>query len=91
MTHEHEANAKPLNMKGCDRSRTIASWRIPAPSTLGLRFLIWRSGRNMARIAGISLANHHMSLFAVAYLYNGLRQQQLIGFEWPLVERIMEL
>lgn len=41
--------------------------------------------------AGIDLANHHMSIMAVAHLYNALRKLQLTSIEWPEMERIIEL
>ncbi|KAK3705021.1 hypothetical protein LTR37_013538 [Vermiconidia calcicola] len=41
--------------------------------------------------AGVALANHHLSIFATAHLYNALRQHQVINFQWPVMDRIMEL
>lgn len=43
--------------------------------------------------AGLSLANHHLSIFATAHLYNALRQLRMLPdtTRWPLMERIMEL
>lgn len=40
---------------------------------------------------GVALANHHLSIFATAYLYNALRQLELVDLIWPEMERIMEL
>lgn len=41
--------------------------------------------------AGIALANHHLSIFATAHLYNALRQHQLTDVHWPAMERIIDL
>ena len=34
-------------------------------------------------IAGIKLANHHLTIFAVAHLYNALQQAQVVQGKWP--------
>ncbi|KAK5731784.1 hypothetical protein LTR17_011135 [Elasticomyces elasticus] len=41
--------------------------------------------------AGIALANHHMTIFATAHLYNALKRLHVIDIEWPALDRIMEL
>ncbi|KAI1371236.1 hypothetical protein F4677DRAFT_450655 [Hypoxylon crocopeplum] len=41
--------------------------------------------------AGLSLTNPHLSIFAVAHLYNALRQLKMIDRQWPLMERITKL
>ncbi|KAK5674274.1 hypothetical protein LTS10_013012 [Elasticomyces elasticus] len=41
--------------------------------------------------AAIALANHHMTIFATAHLYNALKQLRVIDIEWPALDRIMEL
>lgn len=41
--------------------------------------------------AGVGLANHHMSIFVTAHLYNALRQQKLIDIRWPTLDRIIAL
>ncbi|KAI5356921.1 hypothetical protein Slin15195_G090200 [Septoria linicola] len=41
--------------------------------------------------AGISLANHHLSIFATAHLYNALQQLSLTEIKWPDFERIIDL
>lgn len=42
--------------------------------------------------AGLSLSNHHLSIFVVAHLYNALRRLHLLeGLEWPVMERVMKL
>ncbi|OTA85081.1 hypothetical protein M434DRAFT_16208 [Hypoxylon sp. CO27-5] len=37
--------------------------------------------------AGLVLANDHLSIFAVAHIYNALRQLKMIDQEWQLMER----
>ncbi|KAK4949146.1 hypothetical protein LTR10_012519 [Elasticomyces elasticus] len=41
--------------------------------------------------AGIALANHHMTIFATAHLYNALKQLHVIDIEWPALDRIIAL
>ncbi|KAI1144327.1 hypothetical protein F5Y05DRAFT_418364 [Hypoxylon sp. FL0543] len=41
--------------------------------------------------AGLALANHHLSIFVVAHLYNALRQLKMVEQEWPLMEHIIKL
>ena len=41
--------------------------------------------------AGINLANHHLSIFAMAHLYNICRQTKTIQGEWPELDRIIQL
>jgi hypothetical protein len=41
--------------------------------------------------AGVALANHHLSIFATAHLYNALRQLQVIDFQWPAIDRIIDI
>jgi hypothetical protein len=41
--------------------------------------------------AGLDLANHHLSIFAVAHLYNAVRQLKLLEQPWPIMDRIIEL
>lgn len=40
--------------------------------------------------AGVSLANHQLSIFATAHLYNALRQSGLVREPWPEMERVIE-
>lgn len=41
--------------------------------------------------AGVALANHHLTYFSTCHLYNAMSQQNMIDFEWPELERIVEL
>ncbi|RYP49424.1 hypothetical protein DL768_004869 [Monosporascus sp. mg162] len=41
--------------------------------------------------AGLSLANHHLSIFAAAHIYNALRQHKMLARRWPIMDRIIEL
>lgn len=42
-------------------------------------------------IAGIKLANHHLTIFAIAHLYNALQQTQVVQGRWPELDKIIEL
>jgi hypothetical protein len=41
--------------------------------------------------AGLDLANHHLSIFAVAHVYNDVRQLKLLEQSCPIMDRIIEL
>lgn len=41
--------------------------------------------------AGITLADHHLTIFAMAQLYNICRQTKINQGEWPELDRIIEL
>ena len=42
-------------------------------------------------IAGIRLANHHLTIFAVAHLYNALQQADVVRGKWPELDKIIQL
>ncbi|KAI0387452.1 hypothetical protein F5Y04DRAFT_4615 [Hypomontagnella monticulosa] len=46
---------------------------------------------SMAEEAGVALANHYLSVFSVAHLYNALRKLGVCSVGWPMMERIIEL
>ena len=39
---------------------------------------------------GIALANHHVSVFLIAHLYNALRQTEVVHGKWPEMEKLIE-
>ena len=41
--------------------------------------------------AGIILANHHCSIFAISHLYNALQQTNLIKRTWPEMDKLIDL
>lgn len=41
--------------------------------------------------AGVKLANHHLSIFATAYLYHGLRLLENTDMSWPQLDHIMDI
>lgn len=41
--------------------------------------------------AGVALANHHMSLFGVAHLYNAFQALKIIDIIWPDMERAISV
>lgn len=42
-------------------------------------------------MAGITFANHHLTIFAMAHLYNILQQTKVIQGKWPDLDRIIQL
>ncbi|RYO80856.1 hypothetical protein DL762_007429 [Monosporascus cannonballus] len=40
--------------------------------------------------AGLSLANHHLGIFAAAHIYNALRQHKMLDRPWPIMDRIIK-
>lgn len=45
----------------------------------------------MVEDAGVSLANHHLSIFGTAHLYNALMQLGICETHWPEMDRIIDL
>ncbi|KAI1332921.1 hypothetical protein F5Y16DRAFT_130458 [Xylariaceae sp. FL0255] len=43
------------------------------------------------QVAGLSLANHHLSIFHSAHVYNALQQLKLLDVKWPIMERIIKI
>ena len=41
--------------------------------------------------AGFGLANHHVSIFLAAHIYNALQQTKLIRRQWPEMEKMIHL
>jgi hypothetical protein len=40
--------------------------------------------------AGLTLSNHHQSIFVVAHLYNALQQTKRLKTRWPEMDRVIE-
>lgn len=88
MEPEHEKNFQQLNVKMIrphEDSRFLENPNAFSTGTVMLDLAL------RTEEAGISLANHHMSILATAHLYNALRQQRLINLEWPAMDRIIQL
>jgi len=41
--------------------------------------------------AGVRLANHHQSIFAIPHLYKARRQTSIVEMRWPMMENAIEL
>ena len=41
--------------------------------------------------AGITLANHHCSIFAISHLYNALQQTSIMQRRWPEMDKLIDL
>jgi len=81
-------NAKEMNLKAIDPNPDPALYMNKNPLYCGTLLL---SQMVSTEALGIALANHHVSIFAVAHLYNALRNMDLIDFAWPDLERIIAL
>ena len=46
---------------------------------------------SMSEEAGVTLANHHLSIFATAHLYNALVQLGICDIHWPEMQQIIDL
>lgn len=46
---------------------------------------------SMAEEAGVNLANHHLSIFVMAHLYNALHQLKVFDLHWPELDRIIDI
>lgn len=46
---------------------------------------------SMVEVAGVGLANYHVSIFGMAHLYNALMQLGICKTHWPEMDRIIEL
>ena len=85
---KHVENAKKLNIKVIRRHED---------TNFLLKYNPMLNGAMVLQLAlkteeaGVALANHHLSIFAAAHLYNALRQQNLIDFAWPAMERIVDV
>lgn len=87
-TEEHKQNAQKLNPKMI-RPNDDGDYALKH-NALMCGTLVLKLATNKKE-AGIALANHHMSIFATAHLYNGVRQLKLSEVQWPEMERIIEL
>lgn len=87
MKPEHEENANRLNIKMMRPHEDNSFLEHSNPFSAGTVMLDLAL---RTEEAGTNLANHHMSSFAVAHLYNALRQHRLIELAWPAMERAME-
>ncbi|KAK3725514.1 hypothetical protein LTR37_000484 [Vermiconidia calcicola] len=87
-TAEHNENAKRLDIKMIRPHENLNFASEYNPFFSGTKALELAL---KVEDAGVALANHHLSIFATAHLYNALRQHQVIDFQWPVMDRTMEL
>ena len=85
---EHEANAKRMNLSPIKPAEDPAFIFNCNPLYCGS--LAFNIAIDM-EIAGIKLANHHLTIFAVAHLYNALQQTEVVQGKWPELDKIIEL
>ncbi len=85
---EHEANAKKMNLSMIEPAEDPAFIFNRNPLYCGS--LVFNIAIDM-EIAGIQLANHHLTIFAVAHLYNALQQTKVVQGKWPEMDKIIEL
>ena len=85
---EHEANARKMKLSLIEPAEDPAFIFNRNPLYCGT--LVFNIAIDM-EIAGIKLANHHLTIFAVAHLYNALQQTKVVQGKWPEMEKIIEL
>jgi hypothetical protein len=84
----YDENAKKLNLQPVRPHRDTHLYLNKNPLYCGTLML---SQIVSTEAAGIALANHHRSIFAVAHLYNALHKMNLTKVAWPDLDRIIEL
>lgn len=85
---EHVENARRLNIQMIKPAEALDIVFTHNPlfcGTLALRLAV------MAEEAGVALANHHLSIFATAHLYNALQQLGRGPVRWPAIEGVMQV
>ncbi|CAJ2500574.1 Uu.00g034270.m01.CDS01 [Anthostomella pinea] len=87
-TKEHEENAKRLGAHKTVKPHESPSFLVDENLLYGGTILL--DIASMAEEAGVALANHHLSIFATAHLYNALFRLGLCQTRWPEIKRIME-
>ena len=85
---EHKANAKRMDLSPIKPAEDPAFIFNCNPLYCGS--LAFNIAIDM-EIAGIKLANHHLTIFAVAHLYNALQQTKVVQGKWPELDQIIEL
>ena len=85
---EHEANARKMDLKSLKPAKDHSFIYNKNPLYCGT--LAFNIAIDMG-IAGIKLANHQLTIFATAHLYNALQQTNIIQGKWPEMDRIIEV
>jgi len=85
---QHEANAKKMDLKPIKPAKEPTFLYTHNPLYCGtLTF-------NIAidiELAGLALANHQLTIFAIAHLYNACQQTKIIESKWPEMERLIQM
>jgi hypothetical protein len=84
---QYEENYKKLNPKPIRPNRDPNFTTNRNPLYCGTVLLNLAA---MTEEAGVALANHHLSIFAAAHLYNAWRQMDLTRIRWPEMDKIIE-
>ena len=85
---EHKANAERMDLSPIKPAEDPAFVFNSSPLYCGS--LAFNIAIDM-EIAGIKLDNHHLTIFAVAHLYNALQQTRVVQGKWPELDKIIEL
>lgn len=85
---EHNATAEKMDLKAIKPAKDPKFLYAKNPLYGGT--LMFNLALNMEK-AGIAFANHHLTIFAMAHLYNVLQQMKLIECKWPELDRIIQL
>ncbi|MCJ1453627.1 hypothetical protein MMC28_003974 [Mycoblastus sanguinarius] len=85
---EHMATAKRLNLKPIKPSTDPDFIFTHNPLLCGT--MMFNVALDMEK-AGIALANHQLTIFAIAHLYNALQQANIIQGRWPELDKIIHM
>ena len=85
---EHKATAEKLDLKPIKPAKDPNFLYAQNPLYGGT--LMFNLALDMEK-AGITFANHHLTIFAMAHLYNLLQQTKVIKGNWPELDRIIQL
>ena len=85
---EIEKRLESTTLRYIRPNKSDVFWLVENPfyaSTLPLRMVL------QYQAVGLGRANMHSSIFLMAHLYNGVRKLNLLGAEWPVMKRIIDL
>ena len=85
---EHNATAEKMDLKPIKPAKDPNFLYAKNPLYGGT--LMFNLALDMEK-AGITFANHHLTIFAMAHLYNILQQTKVIPGKWPELDRIIQL
>ncbi|KXT03455.1 hypothetical protein AC578_1633 [Pseudocercospora eumusae] len=87
-TEEHERNARKLNIKMIRANEQDDFFRTHNPLNCGTLSLELTT---TLEAAGVALANHHLTIFAMAHLYNAFQQLTVTDIRWPTMGQVMHV